>query len=240
MKNTGSDSMTLYLGIDDTDTHDSRGTGRLARSIAETLSEAYHVTGITRHQLYVHPSVPYTSHNSCAVIHLQGAENGARDEIFSAAKEMMLSDFVEGSDPGICIAVDHQITPPIHSFGAYAKSTVLTQEQARMMAREAGILLEGLGGTEDGVIGALAGIGLAASGNDGRFVQKGTIRSVKGTQTVAAILACGVDLVMTRDGTIVTEGVVALRKFPKPAFHQRKAVLFVEPEGECYRDLVIG
>lgn len=61
--------MTLYLGIDDTDTRESRGTGRLARMIARELSRSYPVMGVTRHQLFVHPSIPYTSHNSCAVIH---------------------------------------------------------------------------------------------------------------------------------------------------------------------------
>jgi hypothetical protein len=232
--------MTLYLGIDDTDTLESRGTGRLARMIAAELSRSYPVTGVTRHQLYVHPSVPYTSHNSSAVIHIPVAGNGERDEIFGLAKEIMLSDFIEGSDPGICIAADHQITPQILSFGAYAKSTVLTQEQARMMARDADIRLEGLGGTEDGVIGAFAGIGLAASGNDGRFVQKGSTRELKGAQTVGAIMGSGVDLVMTRGGSIVTEGIVALRKFPKPALVRGKAVLYVEPDGEGYQDVVIG
>ncbi|WP_243669478.1 hypothetical protein [Methanoculleus chikugoensis] len=55
-------------------------------------------------------------------------------------------------------------------------------------------------------------------GNDGRFVQKGgTTRDLRGTQTVAAILASGVDRVMTTGGAVVEEGVVTLRKFPKPA-----------------------
>ncbi|KUK59679.1 MAG: tRNA(Ile2) 2-agmatinylcytidine synthetase [Methanoculleus marisnigri] len=52
--------MTLYLGIDDTDTRESRGTGRLARTIAAELARSYTVTGVTRHQLFVHPASPPT------------------------------------------------------------------------------------------------------------------------------------------------------------------------------------
>ncbi|NLA38127.1 MAG: ABC transporter substrate-binding protein [Methanomicrobiales archaeon] len=230
--------MTLYLGIDDTDTLESRGTGRLARMIAAELARSYPVTGVTRHQLYVHPSIPYTSHNSCAVIHIQDAGNGA--DIFSAAKELMLSDFIEGSDPGICVATTPEIGYEIRTFGLTAKKSVVTQGQARGLARAAGIRLKGLGGTEDGVIGALAGIGLAASANDGRFIIKGAIRNLQGTQAVDAILASGVDQVMTRDGAVVDEGLVALRKFPKPAFIGGKAILFVEPVDGVYCDIVIG
>lgn len=232
--------MTLYLGIDDTDTSESRGTGRLARMIATELSRSYPVVGVTRHQLFVHPSIPYTSHNSCAVIHIQDAENGAVARIFATAKELMLSDFIEGSDPGVCVATDRKIGNDLRRFGFSAKESVVTQEQARALARQAGIPLEGLGGTEGGVIGALAGVGLASSGNDGRFVVRGATRSLRGTQAVAAILASGVDQVMTRDGTPVNEGVVALRKFPKPAFIGGKAILFVESDGEMYHDIVVG
>ncbi len=232
--------MTLYLGIDDTDTLESRGTGRLARMIAAELARSYTVTGVTRHQLYVHPSIPYTSHNSCAVIHIQGADNGADAAIFSAAKELMLSDFIEGSDPGICVAAAGEIGDDLCRFGFSAKRSIVTQGQARALARAAGIRLEGLGGTEDGVIGALAGIGLASSGNDGRFIIKGATRSLHGTRAVSTILAGGIDQVMTCDGTMVGEGVVALQKFPKPAFIGGKAILFVEPDGDIYHDVVVG
>lgn len=233
--------MTIYIGIDDTDTRESRGTGRLARAIAAELSRSYPVFGVTRHHLFLHPAIPYTSHNSAAVIHIPERENGvAADDLFARAKELLLADFIEGSDPGICLAADRQMGQEVTRFGFIAKREVVTQEEARTLARQAGILLEGLGGTEDGVIGALAGVCLAASGNDGRFVQKGTTRSLHGTSTVAAILASGVDRVMTRDGAAVSEGLVSLKKFPKPAFVGGEAILYVEEENGVYRDIVVG
>ncbi|MCT8336791.1 ABC transporter substrate-binding protein [Methanoculleus sp. Afa-1] len=232
--------MTIYLGIDDTDTLESRGTGRLARAIAAELARSYTVTGVTRHQLFVHPAVPYTSHNSSAVIHIRDTENVIAGDVFATAKEMMLADFIEGSDPGICVAAGPEINGDLSRFGFAAKTSIVTQKEARTLARDAGILLEGLGGTEDGVIGALAGVGLAASGNDGRFVQKGTTRDLRGSQTIAAILASGVDRVETREGAAVGEGTINLRKFPKPAFIGGKAILYVEADGDGYRDIVMG
>lgn len=232
--------MTIFLGIDDTDTLESRGTGRLARSIAEKLAQAYPVSGVTRHQLYLHDTIPYTSHNSAAVIHIDAPANGCREDILATCREMMVADFIEGSDPGICIASRDQVSPGILAFGRMAKETVLTQGAARRVAATDAVHLEGLGGTNDGIIGALAGVGLAATGNDGRFILRGRSRELTGLQDVQALLGGGIDEVRCGDGTPVTKGSVAIRKFPRPALKQGKAVLFVEGEDGQYRDCVVG
>ena len=44
---------TIFLAIDDTDSLESRGTGRLARAIADAIAEEFRVYGATRHQLFV-------------------------------------------------------------------------------------------------------------------------------------------------------------------------------------------
>jgi len=48
---------------------------------------------------------------------------------------------------------------------------VVTQEEARRLASLSAIYLEGLGGTEGGVIGALAAVGPASTNCEGRVVQ---------------------------------------------------------------------
>jgi len=227
--------MTLLLALDDTDSLESRGTGRLARAVADAIEKHYPVWGVTRHQLFVHPAIPYTSHNSSAVIHIREAENRAAADVFATAKELMLADFIEGSDPGICVAADQDIGTDLCLFGFSAKKTVVTQEQARSLARQAGIRLEGLGGTEDGVIGAMAGLGLAATRNDGRFLQKGAIRSHTGPTPADVLLGAGVDEIMTLDGRRVTEGTIMLDegKAAKACPINGRAVLFVdEHDGE--------
>lgn len=222
--------MTILVSIDDTDSLNSRGTGRLAREIGDTLAADYPIFGVTRHQLFVHPDIPYTSHNSCAVIHVQTSGYTAADNIFSTVQQIILDDFIEGSDPGVAVAPAEQVAPPLIAFGKDAKSMILTQEKARMLAKNLNIRLKGLGGTEDGVIGAMAGLGLAVNLNDGRFLQRGKIREVLGSCTVQQLLAAGVDEVCTLDGRTVTTGTVMNEehKSPKACPVNGRTILFVE------------
>ena len=220
----------IYVCVDDTDNLNSRGTGRLARAIAAELSKKYPVFGVTRHQLYVHPDIPFTSHNSCAVIHLDSDDKDGIDDIFEIAKKEIYDDFIEGSDPGLSVAHESQILPSLIAYAKDAKDTVLTQEKARTLAKNLNIRLEGLGGTEDGVIGSMAGLGLAFAGNDGRFLLKGSIRDLLGPQPVEKLMDAGIDAVYTLDGRLVTEGMVLNdeNKSVKPCPVNGKCILFVD------------
>ena len=179
----------IYVGIDDTDTLESRGTGRLARTIAAELAVKYEIFGVTRHQLFVHPEIPFTSHNSSAVIHVQ-APQVSNGRYFCYTKKLMLADFIVGSDPGLACASTEQMAPAAVAFGQDAKTIIVTQQRALNVAGNCGIRVEGLGGTNGGVIGAVAGIGLASMGNDGRFLLKGKNRELTGIQSVSEIIEC--------------------------------------------------
>jgi hypothetical protein len=223
----------IYISIDDTDTLTGpRGTGKLARAIADTVAREYSVFGVTRHQLYVHPDIPYTSHNSNAVIHVETDGDEVMDHLFEIAEEVMLGDFLEGSDPGLAVASDHQITPSLIVYAQDAKCTVLNQERARTLAKNLHIRLKGLGGTEDGVIGSMAGLGLAFTKNDGRFLQKGEIRNIISSCSVEQLLQAGIDEVWSLDGRQISQGTVSFRpeKPPRSCPINGKAVLFVEEQ----------
>lgn len=220
--------MTVFLGIDDTDSLESIGTGRLARKIADTIADKYQVKAVTRHQLLVHPDIPYTSHNSSAVIWLDDIQETEMVPLFELVIGLIRENFVEGSDPGIVLAHQSRISAPVITFGQDAKRLVLTREQALILAHHTGILMAGIGGTEGGVIGALAGIGLATTGYDGRFLQYGKIRDMPGDQDVADILGAGITQVVTTDGRLITEGRIKIRKFPQPACIGGEPVLLVE------------
>ncbi|NLI93380.1 MAG: hypothetical protein GX434_14710 [Peptococcaceae bacterium] len=58
--------MKLLICIDDTDNLESKGTGEIASEMQAIIQEkGWGTYGfITRHQLILHPDVPYTSHNS--------------------------------------------------------------------------------------------------------------------------------------------------------------------------------
>jgi hypothetical protein len=220
----------IYLSIDDTDSLSSRGTGKLARAIADTLAKDYPVYGVTRHQFFVHPDIPFTSHNSNAVIHVEATGSSAADHIFEVAQQHILDDFIEGSDPGVAVAWPEQITPALVVFGQDAKRSIVTQQQARMLAKNLAIRLKGLGGTEDGVIGAVAGLGLVVTGNDGRFLQKGKIRDIVCPCSAEQLFAAGVDMISTLDGhTFKTGNIIAREgKPPRPCPVNGRTVLFVE------------
>ncbi|MEN4018962.1 MAG: ABC transporter substrate-binding protein [Methanobacterium sp.] len=178
----------------------------------------------------MHPDIPFTSHNSCAVIHLNTDDKESIDDIFEIAKKEIYDDFIEGSDPGLSVAHESQILPSLVAYARDAKDTVLTQEYARTLAKNLNIRLEGLGGTEDGVIGAMAGLGLAFAGNDGRFLLKDNIRNLLGPQPVEKLVGAGIDAVYTLDGRLITEGIILNdeNKSVKPCLVNGKCVLFVD------------
>jgi tRNA(Ile2) C34 agmatinyltransferase TiaS len=213
--------------MDDTDNKTSRGTGRLARAVAAALSEQLKVWGVTRHQLLVDPRVPYTSHNSSNVIHFLAEGSVDLVALADAAQAIMLADFQEGSDPGLCVT--QTVTPEMVAFGHRAKTELVLQAEARAIASRSVCILRGLGGTQDGVIGALAGIGLASTGEDGRFVLVGRSRELEGRQTVQAIVGCGIAEVRTMNGQVLNDGLVETEGKVRPAFREHQPILFVKP-----------
>ena len=221
----------IFIGIDDTDNHESRGTGQLARAIAGNLPAGYQLLGVTRHQLLVDDRVPYTSHNSSAAICIQGAdgedmERRSLAQIFALAREMMLADFQPGSDPGLCVA-DAQMANDLVEWGLLAQKDVVKQSAARQLAQQTGVLLEGLGGSQDGVIGALAAVGLAASGEDGRYILVGQSRTLSGLMPVQVVMAAGIADICTLDGSPVRDGMILADKL-RPARRGGKPVQYVQ------------
>jgi tRNA(Ile2) C34 agmatinyltransferase TiaS len=219
----------IYIGLDDTDTLQSRGTGRLARQIAGHLGEKYTVLGVTRHQLLVDPRVPYTKNNSSAAIHLDGGAEIDLPALFEQVRLLMLADFQDGSDPGLCIAASVPIA--IKEFGQRTKREVLTQAEAQLLAQEHQVFLSGLGGTNAGMIGALAAVGLASSGEDGRFIQIGHIRELSGLVNVQTALAAGIASVETLEGAQVSTGFLQVEKL-RPALRGGQAIQYVNQHGE--------
>lgn len=224
----------IYIGLDDTDVLESRGTGHLAREIARDLQSDYQLLGVTRHQLLVDPRVPCTKNNSCSAIHLNGEGLPKLASLFERVRDLMLADFTPGSDPGLCVAA----TPPpaITDYGRRAQREIVTQAEARALAAEHGLTLAGLGGDEDGVIGALSAVGLAASGSDGRYVLVGRSRQLGGLQPVSALLAAGIEAVQTLDGQPVTEGLVQTDRL-RPARRNERSIAVVEWDGNCWQPL---
>lgn len=160
--------MICLIGIDDTDNLESRGTGHLARNFAANLISdgLADVKSVSRHQLFFDPRIPYTSHNSSLCLYVETDESPNR--LFEEGLAYVAEHLADGSDAGVCVGTADQINEDIQAFGARAKKEVLTQKEARGLAEQHRLFLRGLSGTEDGVIGAVAALGLRVTGRDGR------------------------------------------------------------------------
>lgn len=164
--------MKLIIGIDDTDTKETKGTGHLAEAFKKEIERNAwgRCSAISRHQLYVHDAIPYTSHNSamCFEAELTG---DCFDCIVEYGQHFLYTESAAGSDPGLCVAVcDTALdTEKLVHFGRQAQQRVLTKNDAYTLAGALRIHLSEHGGTGQGIIGAVAGIGLRLTGNDGRF-----------------------------------------------------------------------
>jgi len=227
----------IYLGLDDTDILTSPGTGHLAREIAAILATRWSLSGVTRHQLLPDPRVRMTAKNSANVIHLLcPAQDESTFDLVGLAGEVtdfMRANFQPGSDPGLCVAMN--LPPAVIEFGQRAKTSLVTMAEARTLADTHHLFLRALGGDGSGIIGALAAAGLAAGGNDGRFIWVGRMRDLRGAQPVEAIIAAGIAAVQTSEGQTVSNGLVETGDKLRPALIGGQPVLLVEPAAECWR-----
>jgi hypothetical protein len=219
-----------YIGIDDTDIIGSPGTNQLARAIVGRLGAAGSGAIVCRHQLFFDPRVPYTSQNGSASIQLPHGDQIASDELIETVRDVMRAWYVEGSDPGL--AVSTASSTRMTAFAARAKSDVVSQEEARAIAAEFACHLEGLGGSNQGIIGALAAVALAEGGNDGRVVHLERWPwpdPFAGPQSVSDILKRGVDEIRTVSGSPFTGSTIDVGKHLRPNWRDRRVVLFAEP-----------
>jgi len=119
----------------------------------------------------------------------------------------------------------------------------VTQAEARQLAQEQGIYLEGLGGTEDGVIGALAAVGLMATRNDGRIIfhgSNGDWADMTGCLDASQILARGVGEIRSLDSNeLITTGTIDVGKRLRPNLRNGRVVLYAsrgeQPHWEAVR-----
>lgn len=235
--------MKILLTIDDTDNFESAGTGELCERIAAHIERMNwgQCSGITRHQLYVHEDIPYTSHNS-SMCFSATIGNECLPNIIEYAAHFLETESAEGSDPGLCV-LNRETLPDARrliDFGEKAKRQVLTKKDAYELAAELKIHLSEHGGTGDGIIGALAGTGLRLTGNDGRFKGHHQIQKQSDQATVADLLKhAGIDRVEDIKGqALVPETQVSLSNKVKTVLldHQSVLLLYQDPVDQIWKN----
>ncbi len=220
----------IYVGIDDTDTLDTPGTNQLAKVLVAELAADFCCHFVLRHQLFPDPRVHFTSKNGSASIWLEPRHPNAPGlvQLIAFLRRRMLEWYVPGSDPGLCVT--EQVPEEVIGYGRRCKCELMNQQMARDLAAKHGIYLEGLGGTEGGVIGSLAAVGLAAGRDDGRVVVQGEYPDdLTGPQSIAHVRSRQVIVRCLDSGREILGGTVDVGKHMRPNYRQGQVILFVQP-----------
>lgn len=223
----------LLLGIDDTDVIGQKpGTGRLARDLGAYLQRQglAQLVGVVRHQLLVDPRIPYTSHNSPACLMVTAAASAAQ-EIFDVAGGYIVTRCAPASDPGLCVVEHDKVEAQVVHFGQRASSEVVSKLEATTVASGQDLILQELGGTGDGIIGALAAVGLTAAGNAGRFLEwRGGLRDLGERVAAAELRRRGIEILcIARDGEVVpSNAMITTGDWVRPRLLLGRPVLLVE------------
>ncbi|MEJ2588106.1 MAG: hypothetical protein P8165_11130 [Deltaproteobacteria bacterium] len=179
--------MRIYIGFDDTDNKNAnRGTGKLARWFEKELPADCRMWGVVRQQLLLHADIPYTSHNSSACVVVDTDRDDLEEALTTLAIRHVERHSLVGSDPGVCVASNgHRDLSILGDFGRLCTREVVSQKDALRAA--SGFHLTGHGGTNDGIIGAAAAVGLTSSGWCGRFIEFGSLRAFPDEVTVSEL-----------------------------------------------------
>jgi hypothetical protein len=230
-------SARWLLAIDDTDNEESIGTGRLARMLAAHVEEAELLVepSVTRHQLLVHPDIPYTSHNSSACIEGIGRPE-IEAKLLECARAFLLEHFHAGANPGLCVSRADAVPDALVEIATRAQREVLRLDEFDAAVSELGLGIWWSGETGQGRIGACAGAALRSTGEDGRFVGLRGIRDLAGVVAVGEILGrSGVAAVETVDGrALPADAPVDTRDWVRPSLRRGRPVLVVRDEDGCW------
>lgn len=225
--------MRVYIGFDDTDVLGAdRGTGKFARWFEQKLPEGVRLYGVVRQQLPPLEGIPFTSHNSSACVIVDNVEPSQVEALVERGAQHIREYFIEGSDPGLCVvAADGASAAGLVDFGRLASSKIVSQQQAIKAAN--GFHLSGHGGTNDGIIGAAAGVGLTISGWSGRFIEFGGLRDFGTMVRVADLEARGIRVLSIDRNALVSgpDDMVDTRNWLRPRLWGGGAVLPVESCG---------
>ncbi|WP_428564240.1 MAG: hypothetical protein ACP59X_01865 [Solidesulfovibrio sp. DCME] len=226
------DAAILYLGFDDTDTKASpKGTGRTIRDFCAALPETYRLRAVLRHQLPKLPEIPYTSNNSSACAILETDDPTLAKPLFEAAAAYLAENAPDGSDPGVCLAVSSAVDAGLVDFALSCNGGRVSQQAA--MTAATGVFLAGVGGTNDGIIGATAAVGLTRHGWCGRFIELGDMRRLPETVAVAELQRRGIEVVsVDRDALVPMPGdAIATGGWLRPSLWAGRPVLQVRAQG---------
>ncbi|QOP41765.1 hypothetical protein [Sulfurimonas marina] len=229
-----------YIAIDDTDEIAYfTSTGEICEELRAHLdAKNIKTTPVTRHQLLLDHRVPYTSHNSsmCFSAEFNPVE---LEEFKVYAIAHLTKQSAPSSAPALCICQYKDIVSKedLIEYGVKTKNTLMTPHQAYITAQKHKIFLLSLKENDQGVVGALAGVALRISGNDGAM--KGRIDIGQEFSTYDDIEALEhFDEILLINGKKVNPSYpIYTKEFLKGVCIDHKCVLLLEEENNFYKPL---
>jgi len=227
--------LRIYIGIDDTDGKSKSvkgtglGTGRVAREAAKTLREdlGVKVIAVTRHQLAKLPNIRFTSNNGAKCIIAQVDRESKINEVVNSVISTVKRLQLPGSNAGISCLINSASKEAIN-LAFKAKKFMVEKKDVYRVAKLSKMILVEVSGTGEGIIGAFSAAVLASTGNDGRFIDMGSIRNLSGVMTVSKLLEIGVDEVRAVNGSKIDLSDLVIVDKVRPKMENFKAVLYVK------------
>lgn len=231
-------SFKTYICIDDTDEIGyEKSTGEIAEEIKQYIEDEFDIACslVTRHQLFLHEDIPYTSHNSSMCFTCNLTQN-QKEQIKQYIISYLNKYSAPTSQPGLCIGFEKDIAnkEELINFGLDAKQKVLTKQYAYEMAQKQGLDLSEHKNKGQGVVGALAGVALRVSGFDGRV--KGKFETNKEFMSVEELLQFDfIDEVRFKNEKLASSDIIVkTTQALKTVFLEHKSVLLIQKSNEGY------
>jgi hypothetical protein len=222
----------ILIAIDNTDSPDSRGTGFLARQLGEliTMNSLGRVRSVSRHYLFPYLDDPVSSYNSAICMDVFSNDP---DELVQFCVDFLKNEASPKSSPGLCMAPWEGISDKLIDWSREAKKGKVRMEDALRIGREENIFLKGWRGG-DGRIGALAGLGLRRSGNDGRFTWLERLRKLSGAYSAEDLMALtAVDEIIDTNGEIINpEDLIEVGDWVRPVLINHSITIIVRKNTE--------
>jgi hypothetical protein len=143
----------LAIGIDDTDSGDAGATFALSLALLQQLSTQKGVYPIGHQVVMLFPTLAEKTAGNAATF-IEIAVDPSQVDLIHTRSRLFIADESFSSDWGMAIKTGFLVSTQLRSFGARARSTRITRDEAEQIARDEGIYIAG----GRGVIGALAAV----------------------------------------------------------------------------------
>lgn len=159
----------IVVAIDDTDGPEGAGTVDLARRVATEVeaSGLGRSLGVTRHRCLASPDAASAPPSTAAAVLIE--TEATTDAIEACVRDVVVQGCAPGSHPGLAI-LERRAPGVAVAFARRVQNGPVSGAEAERIASMASIRLRRLGGSGEGIVGALAAGTLRFEGNDGWFV----------------------------------------------------------------------